>query len=142
MINTERFNPADYGLSERYCKRSRGGFGRPENCDIYMYSNNDSLSLKMPPSIGQELVSRYGERVNFDFRQNGQVFIWPGEARKISKNTKYKVGKWSISMDMALDDYTDVMGTFKRLYMDVVFYDTHVVFSPNGKRKPPKQSID
>lgn len=134
------FNPADYGLSKRYCKRSRGGSGRSENNEVFMYAGKHSLQLKMSPSVGKAIVEKFGERIDFDFKPNGQVFIWSGDARKVSINRKFNTGKWSISMDMAFDDYTDAMGSFKRLYMDVDFHDTHVVFSPNGKRQPPKRA--
>lgn len=138
-FDQQEFNPSDYGFSNRFCKRSSGSAGRCENQKIWMYSkkSDDSnvLCLKMPPSIGEQVVNALGERVNFDTNERGQILLWSGSARKVSSN-RSKGGKWTISMNMAYDEYVSYMGLFSRLEMDVEFFDNRVLFTPNGKRRP------
>ena len=116
------FNPRDYGFDDRYCKRSNGSANRSQNQKSWMYSKSDSktLCLKFPPSIGKQITQLLGERVDFCPDKQGRILIWRGQSRKVSHNL-HDGGKWSISMDMAYDEYITYMGKFSRLGDFIMF---------------------
>ena len=90
------------------------------------------MALCLNKETGQRIISKFGERVNFDFDKNGSVFVWSGEARKLSSTGKGN--QYTISMDIAKKEYVSLMGKFKRLYLNPEFHETHVEFKQSGKR--------
>lgn len=125
------FDPAEFGLSDRFNTKSQ--LGSSDKCYVRNYdSEKSSMVLRINGNTGRKIIEALGNRINFDFDKNGSIFVWSGNARKLSKSQKGD--SYTISMDVAKSEYVRLVGTFKRLYLSPEFHGTHVEFKQTGER--------
>ena len=146
------FNPSDYGLTERYCKK-----GQPkrkqkkprEQKNFLRLGKSDEatneLTLMISEEAGERISSEFGISICVSFlKEDGSIWLWKPESedaktRKLSCNDRNERKRYSISLDALAPEYREKCGDFYKSIFEPVFHDDHVVFKAVGKRTYRKE---
>ena len=146
---SNEFDPKLFDLDDSF-SIVRAGRGSARSDDDYVLcgkggykndgTNRDSLSLSLSKSTSELIRDLFGDDVTFATDKTGKGYIYifkptsNNKARKLSRNGRG--GRCVISMSSMYDHYIDIQGKFRKLYLDVSFFDNGnaLVFKPNGER--------
>ena len=132
----EKFDPAKFGLSDRYSGKGRGNTIPKSKCYVLYGSKgheNFKLTIVLSHYAGARTIELLGKSVDFDFDKDGAIYFWSGNSRHIS-NTGKATSRYTVSVGRMTDDYTKKMGEFRRLYMKPEYYGNYVKLMPTGER--------
>lgn len=129
------FDPSEFGIVNSVETNSRGNNNVLNKNYIILQADRDSskLVINITRSVGLRVISELGKSVNFGYDASGNIFLWPGAARKLTLSTK-NANHYSISIAAITKEYIKKMGEFRRLYLKPEFYGSHVKLSITGER--------
>lgn len=134
----KKFEPSEFGLSGKYIGNGRGGRSAESKNKCYIINQNNgkerkTLNIVLSNSAGIKTMDNIGGTVDFDFDKDGVIYLWAGNSRRITKNSR-SCSRFNIAVGSMYDDYTRKMGEFRRLYVKPEFCGNHVKLKPTGER--------